>query len=95
MEENMMEKLVTHIITNNMEEHDKKELQKMLDAQTELIFTEINKVKATLAPIAAIYDKTIGFNSVIRFIFRSLIVPLSIIIGILISIREIFINAHK
>lgn len=78
-----------------MEEHEKKVLQDMLDSQTEKIFLRIGDIENTLAPIAAIYDSTKGFNSVIKFIFKSIIIPLSIIIGIIISLKGILFGGHK
>lgn len=69
---------------------EKSEIQAMLDKQTEKIFTRMDITDATLKPIAEIYDQAQGFNKVLRFIFKSIIVPLSVIIGILLTIREIF-----
>lgn len=83
----MMVKPVSH--SNNMDENTEKKIQLMFDEQTKLFFKEINEVKATLAPIAEIYNKTQGFNSVMKFLFKNLIIPLSIIVGIIISVREI------
>lgn len=69
---------------------EKEEFQKMLDAQTFVFQTQMDEVKATLAPIAKVYASAQGFGSVVTFIFKSLIVPASILIGIIISLKEVF-----
>lgn len=85
-----IKKPVIHTATNNMDENIKKEFQKMLDAQTALVFKEIQEVKTTLAPIAAIYTQAQGFGKGMKFIFKSLVIPLSIVIGLFLSIKAVF-----
>lgn len=68
---------------------EKAEFQKMLDDQTLVFQTEINKVKTRLEPIAKVYDSAQGFSSGMKFIFKALVIPASIIVGIIISLKEI------
>lgn len=68
----------------------KKMLTEALETQTKAIFARIDKTDATLAPIAAIYDSTKGFTSVARWMFKSLIIPLSVIIGVVLTFKKIF-----
>lgn len=77
-----------------MDEASKKQLQEMLDKQTEALNKRMLGIENTLKPIAEIYDQAQGFNSVLGFIFKKIIVPLSILIGILLSLREVF-GYHK
>lgn len=66
----------------------------MLDEQTKVIFERIDRTDATLAPIAAIYDSTQGFSSVIKFLFKSIIIPTSIIIGVILTTKELIFGQH-
>lgn len=79
-----------------MEDHEKAELKimfkGMLDEQTKVLVARMDKTDATLAPIAAIYDSTKGFSSVMRFLFKNLIVPVSIVVGFVLTIKELFLN---
>jgi len=63
-------------------------LQKMLDDQTRLILARIDKTDATLKPIAEIYESIRGTGSVLKFILNTIIIPLSIIIGIYFTIKK-------
>lgn len=76
-----------------MEDKDKKILQEMLDVmfekQTVFLTAKIKVVEDRLEPIAIIYDQTMGFNSVVKYIWKSIIIPLSIIAAMIISIKEI------
>lgn len=73
---------------------DEEKLKKMFADQTAMIMAEINKTNLTLAPIAAIYESAAGFTKVTKYIFRATIIPVSVIIGIILSIKEL-ITSHK
>lgn len=75
-----------------MEEHEKAQLQEMLNEQTRAIFGRLDRVETTLAPIAAIYNSTLGFSSIMRFIFKAIVIPLSVLIGIILTIKQLVIG---
>lgn len=77
---------------------DEKEtiIKSLLDEQSKeikrYIDERVGNVETTLAPIAAIYNSTQGFNSVLKFIFKSMVIPLSVVIGIVLSIKKLLLG---
>lgn len=70
----------------------KKMFEEMLNVQTAALSKEIQEVKKTLDPIAAIYLEAKGFGAIMKFIFKAIIVPLSVFVGIVLSLREVIKN---
>lgn len=67
-----------------------KMVKTMLDEQTKAIVERMNESDKTIAPIVAIYNQVNGFGNVTSFIFRKFIIPFSIFIGIILSVRKLF-----
>lgn len=77
-----------------MKDFGEKEMQAMLDTQTASLNKRFESIENTLRPIAEVYSSAQGFSSIFRFIFKSIIVPLSVVIGIFLAARELF-GIHK
>lgn len=77
-----------------MEEREKEEMmnmfKSMLEDQTRVIFKRIDVTDATLKPIADIYKSTQGFTNVMKWVFKSLVVPLSVLVGIILTVKHLF-----
>lgn len=73
-------------------------IEEMLNKQTEdikkYVDLKVGEVNKTLDPIADIYDSTRGFSKVVRFFFKEIFIPLSIIVGLILSIKKIFFGYH-
>lgn len=76
----------------------KKMLTDMLSTQTseikKYVDERISQTDATIAPIVKIYKSTEGFSSVLKFVFNSLIIPLSVFFGIVLAAKKLFFGVH-
>lgn len=83
-----------------MEENEKQEIKKMLSLMleeqttniTNYVDTRVGQTDARLAPIVEIYESTKALGSVFRWFFKALIVPLSVVIGIFLAIKQLFVG---
>lgn len=69
-----------------------KEIQKNRSDQ-ELVHESMRKdmeqIKMQLGPIMEVYASFQGFGSIVSWIFKFIIIPISVVIGIWISLRQI------
>lgn len=81
-----------------MEEHENVQLTKviqvMLDKQTEIFNARMDASDKKIEPVIRIYQATTGFTSVLNALFKSVVIPLSVLIGIFLTVKEFFGGVH-
>ena len=72
-----------------MADPDVQALTKLMEDQHKTVMEEISSLKLQIAPISKVYNSLQGFGGVLKWIFKTLIIPASIIVGIMESTKNI------
>lgn len=64
------------------------ETKKYLDDQHVVIFQKIGNLELQIAPITKVYNSVNGFGNVASWMFKIVVIPFSIVIGIWYEIKR-------